>query len=79
LARARSDSLGPDEPSRDRLDDLKAKDARPFDPSAMLRASFFRSGQDLRKHKLYPAPAAEAGFTILVYTKSTIFPSSKIS
>ena len=33
----------------------------------------------LRSHKLYPAPAAEAGFTNLIYTKLSTFPSSKIS
>jgi hypothetical protein len=49
------------------LDDLKATDARPFGPSAVLMASFFRSGQNLYRHKLYPAPAAEAGFTIRLY------------
>ena len=31
------------------------------------------------RHKLYPAPAAGAGFTIVVYTKSASFPSRKIS
>jgi len=38
LARPPSGSLGLDEPSRDRLDDPKSTNARPFGPSAMLRA-----------------------------------------
>jgi hypothetical protein len=32
----------------------------------------------LRRHKLYPATAAGAGFTIYVYTKSATSPSRKI-
>ncbi len=53
LARPRSDSLFLDEPSRNGLDDLKATNTHPFNPSAVLRASFFRSEQDLCRHKLY--------------------------
>jgi len=34
-------------------EDLKATDTRPFDPSTVLRASSFRSGHDLRRHKLH--------------------------
>ena len=30
----------------------------------------------LRRHKLYPGPAAEAGFTNVIYTKLSTFPSS---
>ena len=33
----------------------------------------------LPRHKLYPASAAGAGFTISVYTKSVTFPSRKMS
>jgi hypothetical protein len=33
----------------------------------------------LPRHKLYPASAAGAGFTIFVYTKSVTFPSRKMS
>jgi hypothetical protein len=32
----------------------------------------------LRRHKLYPAPVAGAGFTIFIYTKLAAFPSRKI-
>jgi hypothetical protein len=33
----------------------------------------------LCRHKLHPAPAAEAGFTNIIYTKLYTFPSRKIS
>jgi len=35
------------------LNDLKATDAHPFDPSVVLKASFFRSGQNLHRNKLH--------------------------
>jgi len=33
----------------------------------------------LHKHKLHPAPAAGAGFTNIIYTKLSTFPSREIS
>ena len=86
LARPRPSSLGLEEPSPDRLDDLESKDARPG--SLSLRCDLThrvaagggaKSRQaQLPRHKLYPALAAGAGFTIFIYTKLSTFPSRKI-
>jgi hypothetical protein len=56
------------------LDYLESKDAR----LGSLGGAKSRQAQ-LPRHKLYPAPAAEAGFTIFVYNKSTTSTSRKIS